>query len=102
MFAAHPTILVVGSALFLVLTIWMCAAHGWRLGETVGHGFRSAPLWVVALVGLPLWSLGVVVGVRRVVAGTKRDGARRGSSRIEPAVGEQRRVEQPRTDPAEQ
>ncbi|GLK17922.1 hypothetical protein GCM10017602_24040 [Herbiconiux flava] len=76
MLAAHPLLLAALSAAFLALTLWLCVMHGWRLGEPIGSGRRSAPLWVVAFFGLPLWTLGVGVGVWRAIVGPRRSNGR--------------------------
>ena len=82
--AAHPLLMAAGSAVFLALTVWMCTVHGWRLDEMMGSGRRSAPLWVAAFVGLPLWTLGVAVGLWRAITARRRRGARPAQGREAP------------------
>lgn len=65
------------SAGFLAITVAVCAAHDWRLDAVVGSGRRGGPLWILVVVGIPFWALGIGVGVWRAVAGPrKRDGPR--------------------------
>lgn len=73
----HPLLLAALSALLLWGTLHLCIEHEWRLGDSIGSGWRRGPLWLVALVGLPLWSLGVAVGVWRAVSPRRRGGRRR-------------------------
>lgn len=70
--AAHPPVFAAASMLAFTLTIWFCAAHGWHLDEVVDLGRYRLRLWVVAAIGLPLWSVGIAVGVWQAVTGPRR------------------------------
>jgi protein-tyrosine-phosphatase len=63
----HPWAVSVGSAGFLVLMVWAGNSVDWDLGATIGAGFRRAPLWLLLLLGAPLFGAGVVVGIVRQV-----------------------------------
>lgn len=56
-----------GSAGFLVLTVWAGNSVDWDLGASIGAGFRRAPLWLLLLLGAPMFGAGVVVGIVRQV-----------------------------------
>ncbi|KQQ04087.1 MULTISPECIES: hypothetical protein [unclassified Rathayibacter] len=75
--AARPLLLAAVSAGFLAVTLAVCIAHDWRLDEVVGSGRRGGPLWILAFVGLPFWTLGVGVGIWRAVVGPRGRGGSR-------------------------
>ncbi|QHC71539.1 hypothetical protein [Rathayibacter sp. VKM Ac-2801] len=64
---AHPWSLSLVSAVFVAGMLWLAADAGWDLGAIVGGGRRHAPLWLVLLLGLPLFGTGVVLGAVRQV-----------------------------------
>ncbi len=47
--------------------LWIAASVDWDLGATIGGGSRHAPLWLLLLLGGPLFGAGVVVGIVRQV-----------------------------------
>lgn len=70
--AARPLLLAALSAGFLAITLAVCIAHGWRLDADIGSGRHGGPLWLLAFVGIPFWTLGIGVGVWRAVVGPRR------------------------------
>ncbi|PPI23992.1 hypothetical protein C5D34_10640 [Rathayibacter sp. AY1B1] len=64
---AQPWALSLVSAVFVAGMLWLAADAGWDLGAVVGGGRRHAPLWLVLLLGLPLFGAGVVLGAVRQV-----------------------------------
>ncbi|WP_423919765.1 hypothetical protein ACPEEZ_12930 [Frigoribacterium sp. 2-23] len=61
----HPWVTSALSAVFLALIVWAGASHGWDLAAVVGAGFRRAPLWLLLVLGVPLFGAGVIVGIRQ-------------------------------------
>ncbi|PPH29471.1 MULTISPECIES: hypothetical protein [unclassified Rathayibacter] len=72
---AQPWALSLVSAVFVAGMLWLAADAGWDLGAVVGGGRRHAPLWLVLLLGLPLFGAGVVLGAVRQVRLLRRPAA---------------------------
>lgn len=63
----HPWSVSLGSAAFVLAMLWCGASVGWDLTASIGSGHRHVPLWVLLLLGMPLFGAGVVVGIVRQV-----------------------------------
>jgi len=63
----NPWAVSLGSAGFVLAMLWIAASVDWDLGATIGGGSRHAPLWLLLLLGGPLFGAGVVVGIVRQV-----------------------------------
>jgi protein-tyrosine-phosphatase len=63
----NPWAVSLGSAGFVLAMLWIAASVDWDLGATIGGGSRHAPLWLLLLLGGPLFGAGVVVGIVRQI-----------------------------------
>ena len=61
----NPWALSVSSAVFLAMMVWCGGTVDWDLGASVGYGIRRAPLWLLLVLGAPLFGAGVIVGIVR-------------------------------------
>jgi hypothetical protein len=68
----HPWALALVSGVFVLAIVVLAADVGWDPGAEIGGGRRHLPLWVVLLLGLPLFGAGVVLGLVRQVRGPRR------------------------------
>ncbi|OOB89755.1 hypothetical protein [Rathayibacter sp. VKM Ac-2630] len=59
----HPWALALVSGLFVAAIAVLASDAGWDLTADIGGSGRHAPLWLVLLLGLPLFGAGVVLGV---------------------------------------
>lgn len=59
----HPWALALVSGLFVAGIVVLASDAGWDLTADIGGGRRHAPLWLVLLLGLPLFGAGVVLGI---------------------------------------
>ena len=59
----HPWALALVSGLFVAGIVLLASDAGWDLTADIGGSGRHAPLWLVLLLGLPLFGAGVVLGV---------------------------------------
>lgn len=59
----HPWALALVSGLFVAGIVLLASDAGWDLTADVGGSRRHAPLWLVLLLGVPLFGAGVVLGV---------------------------------------
>lgn len=68
----RPWALAVGSGLFVALLVLAGASVDWDPWAPVGRGLRHLPLWLLLVLGVPLFGAGVVVGVVRQVSLLRR------------------------------
>lgn len=60
---AQPWALVIVSAGIITLIVWAGSSVGWDPWAPVGYGVRHLPLWLLLLLGVPLFASGVVIGI---------------------------------------